>query len=320
MLAVTSSTSAAYEVAQVWKFHAHPEVWILMIGIISAYIYMVRVIGPEAVHDGPVVTRKQTWCFVLAMALFWGASDWPVHDLAEKYLYSVHMVQHLCMSYFLAPLLLLSVPEWMARTLLGNGRVYRGVRFLCRPITAGVIFNGYVMITHIPGVVNASVSAPAPLHYSLHTVLVLTSLIAFMPICGPIPEWHLKPAGKMIYLFLESVVPTVPAAWLTFAEGTVYKRYNVPVRVWGLTIQQDQQMAGAIMKLGGSVYLWTIIGVVFFRHFIRGQAKEMKLRSDIEAPLTGYVSDDKSLTYDQVVKAFRESPAPVEQSLPAKDA
>ena len=104
-----------------------------------------------------------------------------------------------------------------------------------------------------------------------------------------------------------SVVPTVPAAWLTFADGAVYKRYVVPVRVWGLTVQQDQQAAGAIMKLGGSVYLWTLIGVIFIRHFIRGQAREMRLRKDNEARLTGYVSEEPTLTYDQVVKAFRET-------------
>jgi len=312
-----ATTSAAEQLGRVWKFQAHPEVWVIMLGIIAAYVYMVRVIGPEAVTDGRIVTKKQVICFSAGILIFWSGSDWPIHDLAENYLYSVHMVQHLMMSYFLAPLFLLAIPEWMARALIGNGRAYRAAKFVCAPIAAGVIFNGYVMVTHIPGVVNASVGN-ALMHYGLHSVLVLTSLIAFMPVCGPIPEWHLKPAGKMIYLFLESVVPTVPAAWLTFAEGTVYKRYDVPIRVWGLTVSEDQQIAGAIMKLGGSVYLWTIIGVVFFRHFITGQAREMRLKRTDEAPITGYVNDDESLTYDQVVKAFRESPAVVEPAAPRK--
>ena len=318
MLAQAGQT-AAEQLAQVWKFQAHIEVWVLIAGLVSAYVYMVRVIGPQAVPRGPVVTKRQFVSFLAAMLVFWTASDWPLHDLAENYLYSAHMVQHYMMSYLLAPLVLLSIPEWMARTLLGNARVMRVVRFLCRPITAGVMFNAWVMVTHIPGVVNASVDS-APLHYSLHFVLVITSFIAFMPICGPIPEWHLKPAGKMIYLFLESVVPTVPAAWLTFAEGTVYKRYNVPVRVWGISVKTDQQTAGAIMKLGGSMYLWVIIGVIFFRHFIRGQAREMRLRRDTDERLTGYVVDDTSLTYDEVVKAFRETAAPPEPSLPTKEA
>ena len=298
--------SAAEQVAQVWKFQAHPEVWLLLAGLIGAYVYMVKVIGPEAVKSGPVVTHKQKLCFIAAMLMFWAASDWPIHDLAEKYLYSVHMLQHMMMSYFLAPLVLLSIPEWMARALVGNGRTYRVMGFLTKPIVAGVIFNAYIMITHVPGVVNQSVQSVL-LHYSLHTVLVVTSLLMFMPVCGPLPEFHLKPAPKMIYLFLQSVVPTVPAAWLTFADGVVYKHYDIPVRVWNISVVQDQQAAGGIMKLGGSVYLWSIIGVIFFRHFIRGQPRVMKLRGTDERPLPGFGPDDE-LTYEQVADVFDKVP------------
>jgi putative membrane protein len=78
----------------------------------------------------------------------------------------------------------------------------------------------------------------------------------------------------MIYLFLMSVVPTVPAAWLTFADGAVYKHYDIAVRVWGLSVTTDQQLAGAIMKTGGSIYLWTIVVVIFFRRFIGNFFKE----------------------------------------------
>lgn len=317
MLAETATT-AADAVSEVWKYQFHPEVWVIVLGLIAAYVYMVRVIGPQAVESGPVVTKKNIACFVAAILMFWFASDWPMHDIAENYLYSVHMVQHYAISYFLAPLALLSIPEWMARTLVGTGRVYRSVRFLTKPVIAGIIFNAFVMVTHIPGVVNASVEN-APLHYTIHLVLVLTSLIAFMPVCGPLPEFRMQPAGKMIYLFLESVVPTVPAAWLTFAEGTVYKHYNTPVRVWGIGVEVDQQVAGAIMKLGSSVYLWTIIGVIFFRHFIRGQEREMRLRSTADIPLSGYVAEDGSLTYERVVKAFRETPAAPEPLLPSEE-
>ena len=41
----------------------------------------------------------------------------------------------------------------------------------------------------------------------------------WMPVCGPFPELRISYGGKMIYLFLQSVVPTVPAGWLTFADG-----------------------------------------------------------------------------------------------------
>jgi putative membrane protein len=48
----------------------------------------------------------------------------------------------------------------------------------------------------------------------------------------------------------------------------VYKHYDIAVRVWGLSVTTDQQLAGAIMKTGGSIYLWTIVVVIFFRRFI----------------------------------------------------
>ncbi len=249
-----------------WRFQAHPEVWLLVGAVLVAYIYAVIVIGPVAVKSGPVTTRKQRIMFVIAILMLWLASDWPVHDIAEEYLYSAHMFQHMVLSYLMPPLVLLAVPKWLFDSIFGHGKAKKIVSFLSKPVIAGVAFNLIVMITHIPDVVNRSVSNGL-MHYSLHIALVLTALLVWMPICGPEPKLHLQSGGKMIYLFLMSVVPTVPAAWLTFAEGSVYKHYDIAVRVWGMSVTTDQQVAGAIMKTGGSVFLWSIIVFIFFKRF-----------------------------------------------------
>jgi hypothetical protein len=39
--------------------------------------------------------------------------------------------------------------------------------------------------------------------------------------------------------------------------------------VWGLSVLSDQQLAGGIMKLGGSVFMWCIIIVIFFKRFMK---------------------------------------------------
>jgi len=249
-----------------WRFQTHPEVWLLVVAVLVAYIYAVRVIGPVAVKSGPVTTRKQRIVFVIAILMLWLASDWPVHDIAEEYLYSAHMFQHMVLSYFMPPLVLLAIPKWMFEAVLGSGRVRKIFNWLAKPVIAGVLFNAIVMITHIPQVVNRSVSN-APLHYLMHVLLIVTALLVWIPICGPDRKLHLQSGGKMIYLFLMSVVPTVPAAWLTFAEGSVYKHYDIAVRVWGMSVTTDQQVAGAIMKTGGSVFLWSIIVFIFFKRF-----------------------------------------------------
>ena len=249
-----------------WRFQTHPEVWLLVVAVLVAYIYAVRVIGPVVVKSEPVTTRKQRIVFVIAILMLWLASDWPVHDIAEEYLYSAHMFQHMVLSYFMPPLVLLAIPKWMFEAVLGSGRVRKIFNWLAKPVIAGVLFNAIVMITHIPQVVNRSVSN-APLHYLMHVLLIVTALLVWIPICGPDRKLHLQSGGKMIYLFLMSVVPTVPAAWLTFAEGSVYKHYDIAVRVWGMSVTTDQQVAGAIMKTGGSIFLWSIIVFIFFKRF-----------------------------------------------------
>lgn len=287
---------AANPLLNPWRYQAHPEVWLLVGFLVVAYIYVVRVLGPQVSHVDKPVTRKNIVAFVAAMVLLWIGSDWPLHDLAEEYLYSMHMLQHMVLSYFVPPLALLATPEWLFRAMVGNGRSYRIIRWFSKPVIAGVLFNVVVMITHIPGLVNRSAES-SPLHYSLHVILVSTALLMWIPICGPARELHMGHAGKMIYLFLMSVVPTVPAAWLTFAEGTVYKHYNIPIRVWGLSVETDQQLAGAIMKTGGAIYLWTIVIYMFFRRFARSFNDDQS-----------YVRPDETLTYDAVEKAFEETP------------
>ncbi len=307
------SSVLAQIVVDPFRFRWHPDVWLLVAFLVGAYVYMVRVVGPHAVGPGHrVATRRNVWCFAGAMALLWAASDWPIHDLGEEHLYSVHMLQHMMLSYFLPPLALLATPEWLLRVLIGDGTVYGLLRRLCHPVVAGVLFNVAVVVTHVPGVVNSSVGS-APLHYGLHVMVVTFSLLMWMPVCGPFPELRLGAGGSMIYLFLQSVVPTVPAAWLTFAEGAVYRVYDTPVRVWGLSVTDDQQLAGAIMKTGGSIFLWSIVVTLWFRRFAASYRHEHDYRRGRMMPTAEIVGHDEvPLTFDAVEREFARTPPAAE--------
>ena len=282
-----------------WRYQLHLEVWLLIAFLVGSYIYVVRVLGPRAVPAGePIITRRQLVCFITGILIMFLSTDWPMHDIAEEYLYSVHMFQHMSLTYFMPPLVVLATPEWFVRVLVGNGRAYRALRFFTFPVRAGLLFNLGVVVSHIPGIVNASVSN-GPLHYFVHVLLVLTSILMWMPVCGPLKELQMAPMPKMIYLFLNSVVATIPAGWLTFAEGVVYKHYNIPTRVWGVSVSNDQQIAGAIMKLGGSIFLWTIIVAMFFRHFVKTFRDENK---------NDYDKVESILTTADVARAFEATP------------
>ena len=252
-----------------WRYQQHLEIWVLIIGLIIAFVYAIRVLGPKVVPNGEVISRKQIRIFSLMIVLLLISTDWPMHDIAEEYLYSMHMLQHTILTYIVPPLALLATPEWLFRLLIGQGRTYRVIRFLTRPVIAAVTYNAVLLITHIPALVNRS-AAGGPLHYSLHVLLVFSALMLWTPVCGPAKEWRMSYGAMMTYLFCTSLVPSIPAGWLTFAEGSVYNHYDTPIRVWGMSVLSDQQLAGGIMKLGGAVFLWAIIITIFFTRFMKG--------------------------------------------------
>jgi putative membrane protein len=244
----------------------HPDVW-LLIGLFAAgYAIGIVRLGPRWAPAGlAVVTRFQITCWSLGLLAMWVASDYPVHDIAERYNFSVHMVQHLIFTMVVAPLLLLGLPAWLLRRVLAPRWLFDTVRTLSRFIPALLIFNIVLVFTHWPLIVNEALRSGL-VHFLIHALLLVSSLIVWMPIVSPLPEIpRLAPVMQMLYLFAWSVVPTVPASFLTFGSSPLYKFYEGVPHLFGLSTLEDQQAAGLIMKIGAGLLLWAIIAVVFFR-------------------------------------------------------
>ncbi len=104
----------------------------------------------------------------------------------------------------------------------------------------------------------------------------------------------------------------MPAAWLTFADGAVYSAYDIQYRLWGISITTDQQLAGAIMKTGGSVFLWAIVIFIFFKRFAAGYKDEHDYRRAGSIPTAEIVGNDEvTLTTADVEREFATTaPAP----------
>jgi putative membrane protein len=73
----------------------------------------------------------------------------------------------------------------------------------------------------------------------------------------------------MLYLFLQSIVPTVPASFLTFGSRPLYHYYEELPRLWGVGALADMQAAGMVMKIFNGLLLWAVIAIVFFRWYDR---------------------------------------------------
>ncbi len=309
----------------IWRYQPHPEVWLIIAVIIGFGYWVTHVLGPKAVAEGePVVTSRQKLYFTLAVLLLWAASDWPMHDISEEYLYGVHMVQHMLITLVIPPLFLMAIPEWLGRLIVSSdGTSGKWVRRLTRPVAAAVLFNVLIALTHLTAVVNFSIENGV-FHYFVHLSVFSAALLMWMPVVSPLPELRATYPGQMMFLFLNSVLPTVPGAFLTVAEDPLYRVYDHDVRVWGLSAVEDQQTAGLIMKLGGGFYIWVLIAFLFFTWVSRN---EKGLRPDGVTAGSGSPgaphgaspesdqgdAGDNDLTFEDVQSAFERAGEPISE-------
>ena len=249
-------------------WHAHPDVWLLLGGLWLAYVLAVRRRVPTSAVEREERGRR-TVLFTVGMTLLWFASDYPMHDLAEGYLYSMHMIQHMVFTLVAAPFLIAGIPAWMWRAVLSPRPVFVVFRFFTRPVVALIVFNGLLVFTHWPAVVAASVGSELT-HFTLHVLIVTSAIVMWWPVMSPLVEMPaLTPPGQMLYLFAQSITPTIPASFLTFGQTLLYPVYGTFPRIWGMSALTDQLVAGLIMKIVGGLILWGFLAVIFFRWHAR---------------------------------------------------
>lgn len=250
-------------VSEVLAFHLHLDVIGMITALIVLYEYGLRRLAAEHAPRGEVVvTRNQRIAFYAGVMSLLAVSTWPVHDIGEGSLFMFHMVEHLVFGLVAPPLLLLGIPWWLMR--LAVKPILPVLRILTMPIVALVLFNGMLGLIHVPDVLNLMLRSEF-IHFGLHSILFVTGILMWWPVIGPIPDIpKLQPFMAMGYLFLQSLVPTIPASFLALAETPLYPIYETFPRLWGISALDDQVIAGLIMKLGGGFLLWSAIAWIWF--------------------------------------------------------
>ncbi len=259
LLATLAGAPAPYT-----EFHLHPDIVVLVVALGGTYLWAVRRFGPRHAPrpDQPVSTFQAT-CFATGLISMWLVTSWPLHDLAENYLFSAHMSQHLVLMFITPPLLLIGTPGWLVRAALGHGAMFRIVRWVTRALPAFVIGTGMLVLVHAPPFIEIQVRWML-VHGLVHQLMLVAGIITWMPVLSPLPELpRLSRPTQLMYLFLQSVLPTVPGAFITFAEIPLFDHYKTTPSLWGWSALDDQQIAGLLMKVGLGLSLWVIITALF---------------------------------------------------------
>lgn len=246
---------------------------LLCLALAAAYYYVVVRLR-ERISDAGRVRRSQVVTFSLGILMIYAAAGSPMHELADTYLASAHMLQHILLMLAAAPLLLAGTPVWVWQALLRKPEVMRVARILTHPVMALAVFNAVFLLTHLPTAVDAQLQH-GWFHLLVHASQVGAGLLLWWPILSNVPELpRLSYPVQMGYLFVQSLLPMVFASFIIFADSVFYSYYETAPRLWNISPIDDQQVAGLIMKLLGSVILWVFIAVAFFRWYQEEQSKE----------------------------------------------
>lgn len=215
--------------------------------------------------DSMPVPYWQVQVFLLGTLTLFIALVSPIGTLGDGYLLSAHMVQHLLVTLIAPPLLLIGTPRWLLRPLIRPPFTLAIGRVLTNPLTAFLLYNAIFVIWHVPAYYERSLSDPM-IHAVQHVMFIATATLSWWPIFSPLDELPRLPApGQILYLFLGSVPTTLLGAVITFTGDVLYPTYAQAPRVWGLSAQLDQHIAGLIMWMPGALVYLTILTIVWFR-------------------------------------------------------
>ena len=260
---------AAQDTPWSWTWQPYPGVWLFIGLVLAAYVLGVRrTAATERVERSRIVS------FVFGLVAFWLVADWPIGPLGAGYLVSVHTAQYLVFTMVVPPLVLYGVPASRWHSLFQHPSIHQVAYLFTRPLVAFVVFNTVLVATHLPAVVD--LLKPTQLgSFAVDMAWILAGLLFWWVVLGPVKEFRPLPyPGRIVFLLLNVFIPTVPAAFLTFADYPIYALYELAPRVAGISATQDQQLAGLTMKILGGFIIFGIASVLFFKWYGAERALE----------------------------------------------
>lgn len=254
------------------RWNLAPSLLIGTLLVVGLYLYAVGPYHRRFYPDLPI-RGGQTGAFLLGSALILLALISPLDELGDDYLFSAHMVQHLCLTTFGPPLLLVGTPAWMLERCLGRRPLFLALKGLTLAPVAFLLYNADFLIWHIPTFYNATLENES-IHICEHLTFLLFGLLSWWPILSPSPMLpRLWPGGQILYIFLMGMPAVLLGAGLTFAQP-LYTPYLTAPLLWGISHALDQQLGGLIMWVPINLFYIVIMSALFLRWMQRQEARQ----------------------------------------------
>lgn len=217
--------------------------------------------------------------FTLGVVVLLLSLNGPLHELADNYMFSAHMVQHLLLTLVMPPLLLIGSPDWLLRALIRRTVGFPVARALTHPLIAFALYNVVFSLWHVPMFYEWALENH-DVHILQHMLFIISATIMWWPVTDPLPELvRIETPVRLLYLFALSIPMSIVSALITLSDTVLYHFYEAAPRVFSLTALDDQQLGGLIMWVPGALVFWLAISIVFFRWSNREDREEAAARA-----------------------------------------
>lgn len=270
-----------------------PYFLVFLLMLITVY-FLITVFYRRNFKGSEPLTTKQGIIFLFGILLLYAIKGAPI-DLLGHLMFSAHMTQMAILYLIIPPLLIIGIPQWIWRKLVNVAGIKPIFMLLTKPLIALILFNVFFSIYHIPLVFDM-VKTDKVTHASYTLVLFLLAINMWWPLINQLEEHQtLSGLKKVGYIFAEGVLLTPACALIIFADSSLYATYSNPA-AWqealklcvpsnklsgleltgpeifnSMSLVQDQQLGGVLMKIIQEVVLGFVLASSFFEWYRKDQ-------------------------------------------------
>jgi cytochrome c oxidase assembly factor CtaG len=231
---------------------------------------------------GLPVPKGRQFFFWLGIALVVIALNSPVDELGETDFFFVHMTQHILLGD-LAPLcFVVGLTGPVLRPVLAI-RPFDQLRFLSLPYIALPIWAVNLYIWHIPFLYQAALHHSA-VHALEHILFFTCGALMWSPVVETLPQPAWFGTGwKLGYVVLVRLIETVLGNVFIWSSTAFYPWYEKSLPKWGISAVHDQNLAGVVMMIEGSLITLGMLAWLFLKLFEEGVLRQELLEQGYDA-------------------------------------
>ncbi|KAB2337381.1 cytochrome c oxidase assembly factor CtaG [Cytobacillus depressus] len=280
---------------QIFGFQAlwSPYFFIFLALVLFSY-FLITIKYRKKFSNSEPLKVSQAINFSIAILLLYIIKGSPI-DLMGHLMFYAHMIQMAFLCLVIPQFFIVGIPPWIWRSLLSKSMFKKAFNLMTNPVIALLLFNGMLSIYHIPLVFDI-VKTSIILHAAFTSLLFLMAIIFWWPLINQLEEYQLLSGLKKVgYIFAASALLLPACALIIFAETPMYASFSDP-KAWAkslelcvpastlagltlsgpemfssLTLINDQQLGGIIMKMIQEVVYGVTLAQIFYQWYRKEQ-------------------------------------------------